>query len=67
MVQSEGRTFINAAVYDEHEPIDLMNDGQVRYWCERLSASPDEIRKAVTAVGPNCTAVAIWLGSAQPL
>jgi hypothetical protein len=67
MLQSEGRTFINGAVYGEHDPIDLKNEGQVRYWAERLSATPEEVRKAVKAVGDNCTAVAIWLGSAQAL
>jgi hypothetical protein len=67
MLQSEGQTFINATVYNEHDPIDLRNEGQVRYWAERLSATPEEVRKAVQAVGGNCTAVAIWLGSAQAL
>jgi hypothetical protein len=64
MRPTEGRTFINGQVFDEHRPIDLDDDAQVRYWAERLQATPQEIHDAVRAVGPNTTAVAIWLGRA---
>ncbi len=49
---------------DDHE-IDLKDEGQVRYWAEKLDATADELNQAVEAVGPNRTAVAIWLGSAD--
>jgi hypothetical protein len=64
MRPTEGRTFINNQVFDEHRPIDLDDDAQVRYWAERLQATPAEIAQAIQNVGPNTTAVAIWLGSA---
>ena len=41
----------------------MEHDGQVRYWADRLKVTPEDVREAVEAVGPNCTAVAIWLGS----
>jgi hypothetical protein len=63
MRPSEGKTFINGQVFAEHQPIDPDNEGQVRYWADRLKAAPEDVREAVAAVGPNCTAVAIWLGS----
>lgn len=49
---------------DDHE-IDLGNAEHVRYWTEKLDATPQELNEAVEAVGPNKTAVAIWLGSAD--
>jgi hypothetical protein len=42
--------------------IDLTDPNQVDYWADRLQATPDEITEAVESVGPNRTAVAIWLG-----
>lgn len=42
--------------------IDLMDETQVAYWSERLDASIEELRQAIRQVGPNRTAVAIWLG-----
>ena len=67
MRPGEGRTFINAQVFGEHQPIDPEHDGQVRYWADRLKVRPEDVREAVQAVGPNCTAVAIWLGSAHAI
>ena len=64
MRPSEGRTFINNRVFDEQQPIDLKDDNQVRYWADRLQATPAEVVDAVRHVGANATAVAIWLGSA---
>ncbi len=45
--------------------IDLMDHGQVAYWTERLDATLEELKQAVREVGPNRTAVAIWLGRAD--
>jgi len=42
--------------------IDLSDPRHVAYWADRLQATPDEITEAVENVGPNRTAVAIWLG-----
>lgn len=42
--------------------IDLKDDHQVAYWSERLEATIEELRQAIHEVGPNRTAVAIWLG-----
>ena len=67
MRPSEGTTFIHTQVFDEHQPIDTEHDAQVRYWADRLKVTPEDIREAVEAVGPNCTAVAIWLGSPNAL
>ena len=67
MRPSEGQTFINGQVFGEHQPIDAENASQVRYWADRLKTTPEDICEAVEAVGPNCTAVAIWLGSTASL
>ncbi|MET0295363.1 MAG: DUF3606 domain-containing protein, partial [Phenylobacterium sp.] len=37
------------------------------YWSERLEASFEELRDAIREVGPNRTAVAIWLGRGHTL
>lgn len=47
--------------------IDLEDTRQVSYWADRLQATPDEISEAVQNVGPNRTAVAIWLGRGDAL
>lgn len=47
--------------------IDVMDEGQLAYWSERLDATADELREAVREVGPNRTAVAIWLGRADAI
>jgi hypothetical protein len=49
---------------DGHEEIDPRDRDQLHYWAARLKATPDELIEAVRTVGPNSTAVAIWLGSA---
>lgn len=56
MRPDEDRSFEPPAV------IDLEDSRQVNYWADRLQATPDEISEAVQNVGPNRTAVAIWLG-----
>jgi Protein of unknown function (DUF3606) len=33
--------------------IDLQNERQLRYWCEKLHASEEELRRAVDHVGPD--------------
>jgi hypothetical protein len=50
---------------DGREEINPRDRGQLHYWAGRLKATPDELVEAVRAVGPNPTAVAIWLGSAD--
>lgn len=42
--------------------IDLKDATQAAYWSERLDATLEELRQAIREVGPNRTAVAIWLG-----
>jgi hypothetical protein len=50
---------------DGHEEIDPRDHHQLQYWAGRLGATPEELMEAVQTVGPNSTAVAIWLGSAD--
>jgi hypothetical protein len=45
--------------------IDLGNPDEVRYWADRLEATPEEIAEAVEKVGANRTAVGLYLGE-QP-
>jgi len=33
--------------------IDVQNARDLRYWCEKLRASEDEVRRAVDQVGPD--------------
>lgn len=33
--------------------IDVQNERELRYWCERLHASEAELRRAVDQVGPD--------------
>jgi len=33
--------------------IDVQNERQLRYWCEKLHASEEELRRAVEHVGPD--------------
>jgi hypothetical protein len=42
--------------------IDLDDPDDVRYWSERLEATPEELHEAVQKVGPNRTAVGLYLG-----
>ncbi|WP_334162363.1 DUF3606 domain-containing protein [Phenylobacterium sp.] len=56
-----------------HEPrsfegpgdINLDDPDEVNYWAERLEATPEELAEAVQKVGPNRTAVGLYLGG-QP-
>ena len=51
--------------FDGPGHINLDDPEEVRYWAERLEATPEEIAEAVERVGPNRTAVGLYLG-AQP-
>ena len=33
--------------------IDVQNERELRYWCEKLHASEEELRRAVEQVGPD--------------
>jgi hypothetical protein len=66
MQTSEPRSFTPEAC-DAPAEIDHRDPAQLQYWAERLEATPDEVIEAVRTVGPNCTAVAIWLGSADAI
>jgi len=33
--------------------IDVQNERELRYWCEKLRASEEELRRAVDQVGPD--------------
>ncbi|MBJ7410107.1 MAG: DUF3606 domain-containing protein [Phenylobacterium sp.] len=46
---------------DEHMPLDVCNEAQVREWAERYEVDPDVIREACQQVGPNRTAVELLL------
>ncbi|HEY8618137.1 DUF3606 domain-containing protein [Phenylobacterium sp.] len=48
--------------FDGPGDIDLGDAEEVRYWAERLEASPEELADAVEKVGPNRTAVGLYLG-----
>ena len=37
--------------------IDVQNASDLRYWCEKLHASEDELRRAVDQVGPDAEKV----------
>ena len=37
--------------------IDVQNAGELRYWCEKLHASEEELRRAVEQVGPDAEKV----------
>ena len=41
--------------------IDVSEDWELRYWAKELSATPDEIRNAVHAVGPSTDKVREYL------
>lgn len=56
-----------ARAFEPPPLIDLKDHTQVAYWSERLDATFEELRQAVREVGPNRTAVAIWLGRADAL
>lgn len=52
--------------FAEAKEIQLEDEDAVRYWAERLRATPDEIAEAVGKVGRNRTAVEIYLGGPAP-
>jgi len=54
-------------IFDAQPLIDLRDKLQVDYWSQRLEVTPAEINEAVRTVGPNRTAVAIWLGRPDAL
>ena len=47
--------------FDPHDPIDLDDGRRVSELASRLQVTPDDIAEAVVEVGPNPTAVAIYL------
>lgn len=47
--------------FDPHTPIDPANEEQLKSVAAALDATPNEVREAVGKVGPNPTAVSIWL------
>ena len=55
------------AFEDPHRPIDLRDAAEVAYLMDRLGATPAELAEAVNTVGPNRTAVAIFLGESGAL
>jgi hypothetical protein len=64
-MQTNERKSFTPEPCDAPAEIDYLDQEQLRYWAERLEATPAEVVEAVRTVGPNCTAVAIWLGSAD--
>jgi len=51
--------------FDGPGQINLDDPDEVRYWAERLEATPEELAEAVEKVGANRTAVGLYLGE-QP-
>lgn len=51
--------------FDGPGDINLEDPDEVSYWAERLEATPEELAEAVEKVGPNRTAVGLYLGE-QP-
>jgi hypothetical protein len=45
--------------------INIEDESQVLALAERYEVAPDELVEAVAQVGPNLTAVEIWLGCAS--
>lgn len=43
------------------ETVDLDDDASVQACAERLDAKPEDVRAAAQAVGPNLTAIELWL------
>lgn len=46
---------------DDHRPLDVCNETQVREWADRYEVDPEVIREACHQVGPNRTAVELLL------
>lgn len=46
----------------DHARINVNNEAELRYWTEWFTTTPDEVRKAVAAVGVSVTDVKIYLG-----
>ncbi len=51
---------------DEHTPLDVCNEAQVRAWAARYEVEPEVIRQACQQVGPNRTAVELLLQAPRP-
>lgn len=51
--------------FADDRTIDVHDDQAVRFWSERLGASPEEIIEVIKQVGPNTTAVALKLDAPQ--
>lgn len=53
--------------FDDHDrELDLSDGDQVKAWADRYAVEEAAIREACAAVGPNRTAVELWLGEARP-
>ena len=52
--------------FDGPGDINLEDPEEVRYWAERLEATPEELAEAVQKVGTNRTAVGLYLGEQPP-
>jgi hypothetical protein len=51
--------------FSDAKEIHLDGEEEVRFWTEQLDASAEEIAEAVGKVGPNRTAVELYLGVAR--
>jgi hypothetical protein len=47
----------NKRTHQDRSRINLSEDYEVRYWCERFELSEDELRAAVKRVGNSATAI----------
>ncbi len=54
-----------ARTFEGPGQIDLDDPEEVRYWTERLEATREELEDAIRRVGPNRTAVGLYLGEAE--
>lgn len=52
--------------FDAPARIDVRDPDAVRRWAERYSVDPRDITQAVEQVGPNPTAVELWLSAPPP-
>jgi hypothetical protein len=61
----EGRSFDPDDQAAVDKLIDVDDEAQVARVAAALAIGPDELREACAHVGPNRTAIEIWLGIAQ--
>jgi hypothetical protein len=53
--------------FEDSREINLDDQEALRFWAERMEATPEELAEAVHKVGANRTAVGIYLGSPNAL